>query len=142
MRLRCRPAIATKVRALGESPGAARGDNSWSWFAKDLSPFAGSAGSGDRLLLLERSALRTGVAAQQAAQAALTELVRAAVEGELFVTGAPQVRLGDALRLSGVPEPDVDGTYQVRSVVHDIRKDAGFTTRIGFRSIETPGVTP
>jgi phage protein D len=142
VRLHRRPSTATKVRALGESPGAARGDNSWSWFAKDLAPFSGTAGSGDRLLLLERSALRTGVAAQQAAQAALTELVRAATAGELLVTGAPQVRLGDALRLSGVPEPGVDGTYQVRSVAHDIDKNAGFTTRVGFRSIEIPGVSP
>jgi phage protein D len=91
--------------------------------------------------VLERAALRTTVAAQQAAQAALTESVRAATQGELLVTGAPQVRLGDALRLSGVDEPGVDGTYQVRSVVHHLRKDAGFTTRIGFRGIETPGVT-
>jgi hypothetical protein len=141
VRLHRRPAIATKVTALGESPGAARGENSWAWFAKDLAPFAGSAGTGDRVLLLERSALRTTVAAQQAAQAALTGSLRAATEGELLVTGTPQVRLGDALRVSGVPEPGVDGTYQVRTVEHHIRKDSGFTTRIGFRSIETPGVT-
>jgi hypothetical protein len=40
-----------------------------------------------------------------------------------------------------VPEPGVDGTYQVRSVVHLLRKDAGFTTRISFRGIESPGRT-
>jgi phage protein D len=134
-----RPVAADKITVIGESPGAAQGDNSWAWFAQDLDPFTGRAGSGDRTLLLERSALRTATATQQAAQATLTELARRAATGDVLVTGAPQVRLGDALRLSGVPEPGVDGTYQVRSVVHDIRKDTGFTTRIGFRSIETPG---
>lgn len=137
-----RPAAATQVTVLGESAGASQGDGSWAWFARDLNPYAGKAGSGDRTLLVERAALRTTKATQQTAQATLTELARRAATGELLVTGAPEVRLGDALRLSGVPEPGVDGTYQVRSVVHDIAKDTGFTTRIGFRSIETPGVSP
>lgn len=135
-----RPPVSGRVTVIGESPGAARGDVSWSWFARDLDAFTGRAGSGDPILLLERSALRTSTATRQAAQAALTDLTRRTVTGELAVTGAPQVHLGDALRLSGVAEPGVDGTYQVRSVVHHIRKDTGFTTRVGFRSIETPGV--
>jgi phage protein D len=132
-------AQATQVTVVGESPGAAKGNNSWAWFAQKLDPFAGRAGSGDRTLLMEHGALRTAAATQQAAQAILTDLTRRTATGDVLVTGAPEVRLGDALRLSGVPEPGVDGTYQVRSVVHDIRKDTGFTTRIGFRSIETPG---
>ncbi|WP_250280524.1 hypothetical protein [Frankia sp. CiP1_Cm_nod2] len=132
-----RPSRATRVTALGESPGASRGDDSWAWLAKDLAPYTGTAGSGDAVLLLERSALRTARAAQQAAQAALTELRRESSVGELLVTGAPQVRLGDALRISGVPERGMDGTYQVRSVTHQLRKDSGFTTRVGFRGIGT-----
>jgi phage protein D len=141
VRMDRRPAFATQVTVIGESPGAAKGDDSWAWFARDLDPFTGKAGSGERTLLLERSALRTSTATAQTAQAVLTELARRASAGELLVTGAPEVRLGDALRLSGVPEPGVDGTYQVRSVVHEIGKDSGFTTRVGFRSIETPGAT-
>jgi phage protein D len=137
LRMERRPPRATRVTAVGESPGASHGRNSWAWFGKDLKPFTGTAGSGDSLLLLERSALRTASAAQRAAQAALTEITRAATVGELLVTGAPQVRLGDALRLSGVPEGGVDGTYQVRSVTHHLRKDSGFMTRVGFRSIQS-----
>jgi phage protein D len=136
VRMDRRPAAASQVTVLGESAGASQGDDSWAWLGRDLVPHAGKAGSGDRMLLLERAALRTSSATQQAAQAVLTELRRRAAVGELLVTGAPQVRLGDALRLSGVAEPGVDGTYQVRSVAHDIRKDRGFTTRIGFRSLE------
>ena len=142
VRVERRPAVADKVTVLGESPGASKGDGSWAWFARDLDPYAGKAGSGDRTLLLERAALRTSTATQRAAQAALTEATRRATTGEVLVTGAPQVRLGDALRLSGVAEPGVDGTYQVRSVLHVIAKTTGFTTRIGFRSIETPGAAP
>jgi phage protein D len=136
LRMERRQPPATRVTAVGESPGASRGDDSWAWFGKDLAPYTGTAGSGDAVLLLEHSALRTARAARQAAQAALTELTRASTAGELLVTGAPQVRLGDALRVSGVPEHGVDGTYQVRSVTHHLRKDSGFTTRVGFRSIE------
>jgi phage protein D len=134
-------AVSGEVTVIGESPGAAQGSDSWAWLARDLAGVTGRVGSGQALLLLERSALRTPSAVRQAAQAALTDLTRRATTGEVTVAGAPQVRLGDALRLSGVPEPGVDGTYQVRSVVHLLRKDAGFTTRISFRGIESPGRT-
>jgi hypothetical protein len=138
--LQRRPVAASKVEAWGASPGAGHGQNSWAWFAKDFQPFVGSAGSGaGKARLLVRPALRTGGATRQAAQALLTELTRRAVQGRLLVTGSPQVRLGDSLHVSGVPEDGVDGVYQVRTVAHDLTKVGGFTTRIGFRSIEQAG---
>ncbi|WP_322748767.1 MULTISPECIES: hypothetical protein [unclassified Frankia] len=137
LRMDRRPPHATRVTAVGESPGASRGEHSWAWLAKDLAPYTGTAGSGATTLLVERSVLRTASAAQQAAQAALTELTRGSTVGEVLVTGAPQVRLGDAVRISGTPQRGMDGTYQVRSVTHHLRKDSGFRTRIGFRSIES-----
>ena len=129
---------AGQVAAFGDSPGAARGETSWAWLTKDFGSFAGRAGSGTRTFLLERPALRTGRAARQAAQAALTTFLRRSVQGQVLVTGSPQVRLGDAVQIAGTPEEDLDGTYQVRGVTHHVSKLGGFTTRVHFRSIDVP----
>lgn len=131
-----RPARATQVDAWGESPTSSAGDAAWGWLTKDFAASKGTAGGGDSSFLLERSVLRTADAAQTAAQAQLTHFRRRAVRGSLLTTGQPQVKLGDAIRLRGVPETRYNATFQVRSVTHRITKADGFTTRIEFHSLE------
>lgn len=129
------PAQAGRVEAWGESPAGSRGGESWAWLTTDFKGSRGEAGDGS-LLLLERPALRTRVAAHTAAQAALLEIQRRAVRGRLVILGRPQVRLGDAIRLKGLADDSLNTFFQVRRVVHRITKAAGFTTEIGFRAIE------
>lgn len=136
------PERAASVRAVGESPGASRGDESWSWLTKDFSSWQGQEGSAEPVLLLERRALRTRRTAALAASAAHTELRRRAVTGRLLALGRPQVKLGDSLRVSGVPEEGVDGTYQVRGVTHRLHKERGFTTEVAFRGLALEGGRP
>lgn len=133
------PPRAGTVEAWGESPGASRGDASWAWLTKDFSRWRGTEGSGAPTLLLERPALRTSRAAALAASAAETTLRRRTLRGRLIALGRPQVRLGDALRLRGVPDDDLDQVYQVRSVTHRLTKSDGFTTTVGFRSLQLDG---
>ncbi len=129
------PAQAGRVEAWGESPAGSRGGESWAWLTTDFKGSRGEAGDG-ALLLLERPALRTRVAAHTAAQAALLDIQRRAVRGRLVILGRPQVRLGDAIRLKGLADDSLNTFFQVRRVVHRITKAAGFTTEIGFRAIE------
>lgn len=129
------PPRAGLVEAWGESPGSSQGEESWAWLTKDFGGFKGAAGSGEAKLLLERPALRTGAAAGTAAAAALTEIQRRTVRGWLLTVGRPEVKLGDAIRLRGVPEEALNETFQVRGVTHRITKREGFTTTIEFRSI-------
>lgn len=136
------PERAAGVRAVGESPGASRGDESWAWLTKDFARWQGEEGEGEPVLLLERRALRTSRTAALAAVAAHTALRRRAVTGRLLALGRPQVRLGDALRLAGVPEEGVDGTYQVRGVTHRLHKERGFTTEVAFRGLALEGGRP
>lgn len=136
------PERAATVRAVGESPGASRGDESWAWLTKDFSRWQGEEGSGEPLLLVERSALRTSRTAALAAIAARTELRRRAVTGRLLALGRPQVKLGDSIRIAGVPEEGVDDTCQVRRVTHRLHKGRGFTTEIGFRGLALEGGAP
>jgi phage protein D len=129
------PAEAGRVEAWGESPAGSRGGESWAWLTTDFKGSRGEAGDGS-LLLLERPALRTRVAAHTAAQAALLDIQRRALRGRLVILGRPQVRLGDAIRLKGLADDSLNTFFQVRRVVHRITKAAGFTTEIGFRAIE------
>lgn len=128
------PAIR-KVQAFGEGPGGSQSAEAWAWLTKDFSGSAGSSGEDDPVLLLERPALRTGEAAQKAADAAITTLRRKGLQGRLQVLGNPAIQLGDAIRLREVPETVANDTFQVRSVQHRITKKHGFITTVGFRSL-------
>ncbi|HEU0292205.1 MAG TPA: hypothetical protein VFR47_05690 [Anaerolineales bacterium] len=125
-----------QVEAWGESPTGSQGDEAWPWLIKDFSGSKGAAGSGSRLVLLERSALRTADATRSAADALLTTLQRRTLRGRLKTTGRPAVKLGDAIRLREMPDEALNDSYQVRSVTHRITKQDGFTTTIGFRAID------
>lgn len=127
------PQSADVVEAWGEGPGGGKGEDAWAWLTKDFSGSKGSAGSGSNKLLLERPALRTAEAARLAADAAQTAARRRAVRGRVLIAGRAQVKLGDAVRLRGVPEDGANGVFQVRSVTHRITKVGGFTTAITFR---------
>ncbi|UCG26556.1 MAG: hypothetical protein JSW55_16040 [Chloroflexota bacterium] len=127
--------LAAQVEAWGESPGSGGGAESWAWLTKDFSSARGKAGSGEPKLLLERPALRTATAARTAAQAAHTRIQRRTIRGRLTIAGRPQLKLGDAVSLSQVPEEPLNGTFQVRSVTHRISKPGGFTTTAAFQSI-------
>lgn len=123
-----------KVSAFGES-GVPAGADSWAWLTKDFSAQAGQAGTGDAHRLLENPALRTGTAARTAANAAHTDTQRRQVRGSLLSMGRPQVKLGDAIRLSGLADESLNKIYQVRGVRHRISKRRGFTTRVDFRAL-------
>lgn len=128
-------AAAGEVAAFGESPGGSQGAEDWAWLTKDFGARKGSAGSGEPLLLLERAALRSAAAAGTAAEAAHTRIQRRTLRGRIVIAGRPQVKLGDAIRLRDVPETALNGTFQVRSVIHRLSKVGGFTTTVVFRSI-------
>jgi hypothetical protein len=129
-----REPTAPAVEARGESPGTGPTE-SWAWLTKDFASNKGTAGEGNPVFLLEHPALRNAQAARNAARALQTNLTRSALRGRLFLTGSPQVKLGDAIRLKSLPDESLNASFQVRAVTHRITKSAGFTTTIEFRSI-------
>jgi len=126
---------AERVEAFGESRAGQNGDESWAWLTEDFSGAKGQAGAGDPLLLLERPALRSRDGARTAADALMTAIQRRTLRGRLLSLGRPEVKLGDAIRLSGMADDALNTNFQVRSVTHRITKLGGFTTTVGFRSI-------
>jgi phage protein D len=132
------PPRAGRVEAWGESPTDRHGEESWGWLTPDFKGSRGQAGEGEgALLLLERPALRTREAARAAARAAHTEIERRRLRGRLVGTGRPAVKLGDAIRLRGVPDASLNTNFQVRGLTHRITKAGGFTTTVDFRAIES-----
>lgn len=129
------PPAASRVETFGESRAGRAGDEAWAWLTKDFSGTKGTAGSGEPLRLIERSALRTRDAARTAANAAMTAIQRQTRRGRLLILGRPEVKLGDAIKLRGVPDDALNKNFQVRRVTHRITKSGGFTTVVGFRSI-------
>jgi phage protein D len=129
------PPRAGLVEAWGESPAKGEADDTWAWLTKDFAGAKGSAGSG-ALMLLERASLRTVEAARSAAEATLTNIKRRTLRGSLKSVGRPAIKLGDAIRLSEMPDESLNDSFQVRSVTHRITKLGGFTTTVGFRAIE------
>lgn len=126
---------AKRVEAFGESRAGQNGEESWAWLTKDFSGAKGQAGTGDPLLLLEKPALRTRDGSRTAAQASMAAIQRRTLRGQLLSLGRPEVKLGDAIRLSGMADEALNTNFQVRSVTHRITKQGGFTTTVGFRSI-------
>ncbi|VTR92930.1 phage protein d : Putative uncharacterized protein OS=Moorea producens 3L GN=LYNGBM3L_06070 PE=4 SV=1: Phage_GPD [Gemmata massiliana] len=124
---------AGRVEVWGESPGQADNQLAWAWLSRDFRPLLGKAGDDDPLRLLERPVVRTGAAAQAAADAALARLKRQTRQGQVRTLGRPEVRLGDAIELRGLPQSDANGKYQVRAVRHNLDKRRGFTTTVRFQ---------
>lgn len=113
---------------------AKQGDAAWPWLTADFGDSKGTAGSGAPLLLLERPVLRTADAAHTAARALFAAVSERALRGRLRTSGSPEVKLGDAIKLQGLPDVALNTTFPVRSVSHRITKRGGFITTIGFQA--------
>ncbi len=123
------------VEVWGESPVSAEGEETSHWLTKSREDFKGVAGSGLPLLLIKDPSIATKDAAEAYAKAKLRSIERRRRTGELTVLGKPEVKLGDAIEIKGMPDANTNGTFQVRWVSHLLSKAAGFITSIGILSL-------
>ncbi|WP_328335087.1 hypothetical protein OHA70_10435 [Kribbella sp. NBC_00382] len=134
---------AGTVQVWGDSPGSG-GDESWAWLTKDFGPRHGTSGTTKPMLLIERPAVRTSKLAAAVAASAAETLTEQALRGRVRIQGRPQLFLGDLIRLEGFPDKagvdELEGTYQVRGVRHQLTKAGGLITDVEFRSLQ--GVAP
>ena len=121
-----RTALEPGTTVVPESPASSQGDETAAWLAK--TPHTG----GDGPLVVSTSALRTKEAADKAAQAAVARADRAATSGRIELSGAPQVALGDAVALEGMPDAALDRTYQVLGLRHALDRRRGFRTQLSL----------
>lgn len=123
------PAVK-QVTVVGESPASSQGQETWHWLASDWSSYVGKAGAGDPALVIQARAARTQEAAQAWADSLLDRATRGARRGTLNLLGRAEIKVGDALEVTGAPTSALNGLYQVVAVRHRLDWGTGFRTTV------------
>lgn len=120
------------VKVFGESPSSTKGFDAWHWLTKK--EVEGIAGSGSAFMITD-PVLRDKDTAEKVAKAKLNALNR-----NLLVTietaGKPEVKLSDTVEIKNMPDSNLNGDFQVRSIEHIFNKSEGFKTILGCRSVK------
>lgn len=119
----------TSVKILGESPSSTKGSDTWHWITKEA--VVGAAGSGKALVMADPT-VKDRDTAEKVAKARL-EAIQRRLWLKVGTVGKPEIRLGEAVELRGMPEPGLNGEYEVRRVEHTLSKVEGFKTAITCR---------
>jgi len=110
------------VGAAEHAAASSAGNDKWHWLAHD--PVGANA---DAALI--PASFRTRTAAEKFTEAANARAQRAAVRGEVWTSGNPQLRPGMLVQLKDLPEGD-SGTLRIRAVTHQLDGDNGFITAL------------
>jgi hypothetical protein len=121
-----------KVIVVPESPASSSGDDTASWLIKDPSPQKGEAGNGSVCLFISDPLLRTKEGAESTANALLYLNGRDALAGYVELMGSPEIRLGEAVKLEGMPDAGMDALYQVMAIRHCLNHSQGFRTIVAL----------
>jgi phage protein D len=114
------------AKIFGESPSSIKGAETFHWLTKK--EVKGEAGSGNELVIND-PAIRDQQTADTVAKAKLNELQY--TFGLIVETvGNPEIKLGDSVSIVGVPNPEINGEYQIRSTEHYLSKIHGFISMI------------
>lgn len=126
------------VAVVPESPASGQGDDTSAWLVKDPSPYRGEAG-GTATLVVSDPLLRTKEAADSSAAGRVAFRMRESITGDLELMGNPDVTLGQAVALSGMPQDDWNDIYQVTGVRHTLDGRRGFRTRVALGGMPEAG---
>lgn len=124
--------VVSALTTFGEGAAGSQGQEAWSWLVKDPSSVMGSAGAGAPEREVQDPSLRSGDAAQSAAEGLANAADLTKFTGRLLVPGAPAVAVGLAVEVVDAPQDALNGLYLVTGVRHRFSKGEGFTTLIEF----------
>lgn len=126
--------IASQIVVFGESPVSSQGDETSHWLTKSFESHKGTAGS-DLKLVIEDATIKTKEAAEAFAKAELNTIKKNTVSGTMKILGNPNVKLSDAIEIKKMPDEEMNGIFQVRSVSHSLSKETGFITKVRIRGL-------
>jgi phage protein D len=121
------------ITVVPESPASSAGDDTAVWLVKDPAAHAATEGEADQRTVSD-PALRTREGAQEAARAYTAARWR---RGTALATlpGRASLHLGQAVELRGVPQPGLDGLYELLALRHRLDVARGFGTTLTLAGI-------
>lgn len=125
-----RPPAWGKVTVGAESPVSKDGEKTAHWLTTNDKDYRGTAGTGKPETLVIDPAARTTDMAKTFSAGYKTVGERRAKQISLLLPGAPEIDLGDAVGVKGVPDNITDEKGYVCVVEHDFGADSGFITRL------------
>lgn len=120
------------VVVLGESPASSKGSDTSHWLTKSFDNFKGITGTEAPVLVIQDATIRTKEAADKSAKSGKDFIERKKQQGMIEIIGNPKINPGDIVEIKEVPQDNLNGLVQVRSVSHILNKDAGFITTLHF----------
>jgi phage protein D len=117
-----RRAASTAVGAAEHGAGSSAGGDKWHWLAHD------PVGTGDAVLATP-AAFHTRDAARQYTAATQARATRAAVRGNVWLGGRPELRPGMLVTLTGIPEGDTE-PLRISAVTHALDGASGCITAL------------
>ncbi len=117
---------AGSVKVFGSSPSSSRGSDVWHWLTKKNVQGSSGIERGNTQLSIQSKAIRDEDTAKEVADVTLKRLKSLMVV--INTVGNAKIMLGDAAKIQGVPEQDLNGEFQVRGIEHFLSKSYGFTT--------------
>ncbi len=123
-----------QVIVWGESPASSKGDETSHWLTKKFDDYKGIVGSGTKYEIQDTT-IKNKDSATTYAKAVLEDMKKNTINGSLTILGNAEVKLGNAIKIKGMPDPKMDGVFQVRKVQHLLGKETGFITKIGIRGL-------
>jgi phage protein D len=131
--------VVKSVIVMGESPASIKGAETFHWFKKEPviaeSVNPKSSEQGMSLKIINR-AIKDDQTAKKVAEENLNT-TKTQLTVMIEIVGDPTLLLGDAIVLEGVPNQNINGEYQIRTVEHSFSKTGGFVTSLKCRG-ETP----
>ena len=118
------------VQVTGEGAAGDQGSDAWYWLRKDPASNQSTAGSGTPQRTYSMGVLRSADDVETFAAARLQRAAEAATRGWLLISGAPQVEPGDNVKVSGMAQSSLDGTYRVLEIVHEFDARRGYRSRL------------
>ncbi len=116
------------VDVYGESSSSFKGSETSHWLTKKN--VAGKEGTGRGMFVHDLS-IRDVDSAKNVAKATLAKINKTAT-GIVKVPGNADIKLGDAIKIEGMPQTEMNGEFRVKSIHHKLSKNSGFTTEIEY----------
>lgn len=124
---------ATEVRAVGESPSSALGEETSYWLIKDPQDVAATVGEGTPRLVIRSGLVRSQDAAESMAQGHLAVHSSRATTGMTLLLGNAALELGDRLEVKD--SPIADGEFWIIGLRHQLDRRVGFVTTVRFADL-------